>query len=295
VQKEAVTYDFRRPNKFNRDHIRALQIANETFSRQLTTVFATTVRAVSQVSLRGVGQQTYDEHIQAIPNPSYLAILAMRPLSGGSLLHIPLNLVYASIDRLLGGPGVGAQPKRAITEIEGAVYRKLLNRALRELAYAFESLTPLQPEIVYQESNPQFAQVAAPNDMVITSSYDIRIGTAHGIATLCIPFSSLQPVLDEVTNNALQVQSLVDPTVVRASLGERLDATPVPVSVAFDPITLTSADIVAMQPGDLVPLHHPVDTPLAIKVGDVECFAGKAGRRGTRLACQVLDTERRTS
>ena len=295
MQKEAVTYDFRRPNKFNRDHIRALQIANETFARQLTTVLATTVRAVSQVSLRGVGQQTYDEHIQAIPNPSYLAIVAMRPLSGGSLFHIPLNLVYASVDRLLGGPGVGAQPKRAVTEIEGAVFRNLLNRALKELAYAFESLTQIQPEVVYQESNPQFAQVAAPSDMVITSSYDIRIGAAHGIATLCIPFNSLQPVLDDLTNNALEVQSLIDPLTVRANLENRLDATPVPVSVAFDPITLTSAEVVAMRPGDLVPLHHPVETPLAIKVGDVECFAGKAGKRGTRLACQVLDSERRTS
>lgn len=295
MQKEAVAYDFRRPNKFNRDHVRALQIANETFARQLTTVLATTVRAVSQVSLRGVGQQTYDEHIQAIPNPSYLAIVALRPLVGASLLHLPLNLVYASVDRLLGGPGTGAQPKRAITEIEGAVVKNLVNRALRDLAYAFESLAEVRPEIVYQESNPQFAQVAAPSDMVIVSSYDIRIGSAQGVATLCIPFTTLQPVLEELSNRALETQLSVDPVSVRASLEQRVDDTPVPVSLAFDPITLTSAEVVAMQPGDLLPLHHPIEAPLAVKVGDVECFAGRPGKRGTRLACQVLDTERRIS
>ena len=35
-----VPYDFRRPNKFNREHQRALQIASETFARQFTTVLS---------------------------------------------------------------------------------------------------------------------------------------------------------------------------------------------------------------------------------------------------------------
>src|SRR5262249_3396485 len=69
-------YDFRRPNKFNRDHVRALQIVSETFARQMTTVLATTLRAVSTVTLGAVEQLTYDEYVRGVPNPSYLAILA---------------------------------------------------------------------------------------------------------------------------------------------------------------------------------------------------------------------------
>ena len=37
-----VVYDFRRPNKFTREHVRALQIASETFARQFTTALSTT-------------------------------------------------------------------------------------------------------------------------------------------------------------------------------------------------------------------------------------------------------------
>ena len=72
-----VAYDFRRPNKFTREHVRALQIASETFARQFTTVLSTTLRAVSQVQAKGIHQLTYDEYIRDIPNPTYLAILSL--------------------------------------------------------------------------------------------------------------------------------------------------------------------------------------------------------------------------
>src|SRR5438270_208477 len=198
-----VAYDFRRPNKFTREHVRALQIASETFARQFTTVLSTTLRTVSQVQARGIGQLTYDEYIRDVPNPTYLAILALPPLAGASIFHLPLPVVMTAVDRLLGGPGTGPTVNRPLTEIEQSLVRDLLGRVLRELAYAFESLTALEPAVIHQESNPQFAQIGSPSDMVIVFVYDLRIGGQAGQATLCVPFAALQPVLDEVTGNSL--------------------------------------------------------------------------------------------
>jgi len=283
-----VPYDFRRPNKFNREHVRALQIVNETFARQFTTVLATTLRAVSQVSAKSIGQLTYDEYIRDIPNPSFLAVLSLSPLPGASILHVPLPVVMAAVDRLLGGTGNGYLPRRPLTEIEGALVRSLLGRVLRELAYAFESLTTLDPQIIHQESNPQFAQIASPTDMVVLLEYDIRIGNDQGDATLCVPFGSLQPVLDEVTGNALLAGRVAsDPAAVRQALAARMDVAPLPVSVRFDPIILTMAEIVDLRPGDVLPLHHPVDADLAVSVAGVPCFSARPGRKGKRLACQI--------
>jgi flagellar motor switch protein FliM len=286
----AVTYDFRRPNKFNREHVRALQIANETFARQFTTVLSTTLRAVSQVSLRSVGQLTYDEYVRDIPNPSFLAVLSLSPLTGASIFHLPLPLVMTAIDRLLGGTGTGSLPQRSLTDIEQSVIRNLFDRVLRELAYAFESLTQLEPSILHLESNPQFAQVAAATDMVVVIHYDIRIGSRSGEATLCIPFSSLQPVLDEVTGNALLGGwASGDPAGVANAVATRLDAAPMPVSVRFDEVTLRSGQIVDLRPGDVLPLHHPVGSPLTVSVNGVPRFSGMSGRRGARLACLIVD------
>ncbi|HEY0397484.1 MAG TPA: flagellar motor switch protein FliM [Acidimicrobiia bacterium] len=292
-----VAYDFRRPNKFTREHVRALQIAHETFARQFTTVLSTTLRTVSHVQARGIGQLTYDEYIRDVANPTYLAILSLPPLAGAAIFHLPLPVVLTAVDRLLGGPGTGPSVNRALTEIEQSLVRDLLGRVLRELAYAFESLTALEPTVIHQESNPQFAQIGSPSDMVIVFVYDLRIGSQAGEATLCIPFSALQPVLDEVMGNSLLAGRIeADAGSVRDALAGRMGSAPVTVSVSFPPVALALADIVDLRPGDVLPLDHRIDAPLEVSVGGVPRFAARPGRRGKRLACVITSVaEKETS
>jgi flagellar motor switch protein FliM len=283
-----VAYDFRRPNKFTREHVRALQIASETFARQFTTVLSTTLRTVSHVQATGIHQLTYDEYIRDVPNPTYLAILSLPPLVGASIFHLPLPVVMTAVDRLLGGPGTGAALNRPPTEIERSLMGDLLGRVLRELAYAFESLTALEPVVIHQESNPQFAQIGSPSDMVIVFVFDLRIGGQEGEATLCIPFAALQPVLDEVAGNALLAGRVeADADAVRDALAGRMGGAPVTVSVSFPPVLLALSDIVDLRPGDVLPLDHRVDAPLEVSVGGVPRFTARPGRRGKRLACVI--------
>lgn len=286
-----VVYDFRRPNKFNREHVRALQIVNETFARQFSTVLSTSLRAVSQVVAGPISQLSYDEYVREIPNPSHLVVLALPPLAGASMLHIPLPVAMGAIDRMLGGTGSGALPQRPLTDIESSLLRTLLQRVLRELAYAFESLTPLEPSVINQESNPQFAQIASPSDMIVVLSHDVRIGTAQGVTTLCIPFASLQPVLDEVTGNALLAGRVAsDPASVKRALTAHVEAAPLPVAVTFPDVTLSMSEIIDLRPGDVVPLNHPVGTALDVSVAGVRRFSALPGRRGKRLACVITAT-----
>jgi flagellar motor switch protein FliM len=285
-------YDFRRPNKFSREHQRALQIASETFARQFTTALSTTLRAVSQVQVSSVGQITYDEYIRDVPNPTYLAVLSMAPLPGSSLLHLPLPLVMTCVDRLLGGTGAGAIPVRGLTDIEDGLIRGLVGRILRDLAYAFESLVHIDPQVAMQESNPQFAQVAAATDMVIVLAFEIRVGSVSGEATLCLPFNSMQQVLDDVTNRSLLTgREVADADHLRGAIGDRVGEAPLEVAVRFGEISLSSRQVVALRPGDVVPLGHRTDRPLSVCVGGVDRFAALPGRRGNRLACVLIDPE----
>lgn len=283
-------YDFRRPNKFNRDHVRALQIVGETFARQFTTVLSTSLRAVSQVQLVNVGQLTYDEYVRETPNPSFLAVLTLEPLPGTSLLHIPLPVVMAMVDRFLGGTAEGDMPERPLTEIEASLVRSLVDRVLHELAYAFEPLTPVRPRVLQFESNPVFAQITSATDMVITLDFDLRVGAHDGLTSLCVPFASLQPVLDEVSSSAMQpTRGTIDAAAVRSSLRSAIAPAPVDVSVRFRSTRLSSAEIVGLRPGDVVPLAHHVDRPLVVSVAGIDCFAARPGQRGKRLACLLVD------
>ena len=283
-------YDFRRPNKFSREHVRALQIVNETFARQFSNVLASTLRAVSQVTLTGVEQLTYDEYIRSTEAPAYLAILSMDPLPGAGILHLPLPVAMAAVDRLLGGSGSGTYPNRPLTDIESGLVRGLTQRVLRELSYAFESLVAIDAQLVLQESNPQFAQIAAPTEMVVVASFDMRIGGQAGQATLCLPFSSLQGVLENFIGKAhFGGHAAEARRAAHNQLTDRLQEATVEVAVAFNPVSLSSGEIVGLRPGDVLPLSHPVGEPLTVSVSGVPCHAGVAGRKGKRLACLVVE------
>src|SRR2546423_784094 len=132
-------FDFRRPNKFSRDHVRAFQIVHETFARQLSTVLATTLRAVAHVSLTSVEQLTYDEYVRSLPNPSYMVILSLNPLPGAAVMQLPLPITFAAIDRLLGGTGDAASPKRPLPELEPNLMRSVVDPALPELEHEHET------------------------------------------------------------------------------------------------------------------------------------------------------------
>jgi flagellar motor switch protein FliM len=284
-------FDFRRPSKFSRDHVRAFQIVHETFARQFSTVLATTLRAVAHCSLTTVEQLTYDEYVRSLPNPSFMIILSLNPLPGAAVLQLPLPITFAAIDRLLGGSGDALSPKRPLTEIESNLMRSLVDRGLRELEYAYESLVRVEAEVVQQEFNPQFAQIAAPSDMALAVSFETRIGEKRGTSSICIPYATMQPVLEHLASQSLfhggAAQDLMD---WNRLLEHALNDVPVDISVSFDHVALTSADIVGLRVGDVVPLNHPVTKPVTVSIDGVECYDAVTGRRGKRLACLIVGT-----
>jgi flagellar motor switch protein FliM len=222
-----------------------------------------------------------------------MVILSLNPLPGAALMQLPLPITFAAVDRLLGGTGKGANPKRPLTEIEQNLMRSVVDRALRELEYAYETLVRVEAEIVQQEFNPQFAQIAAPSDMVLVVSFEVRIGEKHEDATICVPFTTLAPVLETLASQTLfQDQRGEDPVQWQQKLETSLYNVPVEVCARFDSVGLTSAEVVALQVGDVVPLGHSVDKPVSLTVDGVRCYDAVTGRRGKRLACLVVDVNR---
>src|SRR4051794_41793684 len=110
---EPQAYDFSRPNRFSREHVRALQIVNDTFARQLATVLSTTLRTASQAGVASVTQMTYDEYVRRTPNPSLLAVLSLEPLPGAGVFQLPLGIAMGVIDPPLRGPGPRPPPQPA--------------------------------------------------------------------------------------------------------------------------------------------------------------------------------------
>jgi flagellar motor switch protein FliM len=281
-------YDFKRPNKVGRDHARALQLVHETFARQFSTILSSTLRTVSPIHVTSIEQRTYDEYVSPLPTPTSMTILAVDPLPGHGILHLPLPAAMEIVDRLLGGPGGESHPDRPMTEIEIGVLRGLLDRVMRELTYAFESFMDVTTTITGAESNPQFAQIAGLSDMVVVGTYSIAVGERQWEASLTFPFMMLEPALEAYTESK-RTRDVDSGELARAAelVHEQLHAAPVELGVSFNTVTLSASEIVSLQAGDVLPLRHRVDAPLTITVGGVPCFTAMPGRNGRRLAAMV--------
>lgn len=285
------SFDFRRPNKLSRDHVRSLQIVHETFARQMTTLFSSSLRVVSEVTVLSIEQLSYDEYVRDTPNPSHLSILSIDPLPGVAIFQLPLSTAMTVVDLMLGGHGVGAGPDRPLSDIERGLVRTVIDRALAELAYSFESITKISPEVMQHESNPQFAQIAAPSDMTVVVMFEVKLGSEENVASLCFPYAALQPILDTIAQAAMRSQtSRTDSENIRSRISARLLDVPVEVIVEFNEATLTSGEILDLEVGDVLALNHAVDEPLMASVDGVGTFQVRPARAGKRLACQVVGT-----
>ena len=181
---EPRTYDFRRPTKLSREHVRVLQIAQEAFARQTTTVLTTMLRAGARLELLGIEQHSYDDYVASLPDPCFLATFTIEPLAGKGVLAYPLDIAMAAVDHMLGGSGAADQPDRPMTVMETAITNHLLNRLLQEFTASFTHVVELQPEI--DTAAGPFMDTAAIMtlvELVITSD----TATAHLAGGLGVP------------------------------------------------------------------------------------------------------------
>src|SRR3954462_3587315 len=289
-RSEPRTYDFRRPTKLSREHVRVLQIAQEAFARQATTILTTFLRAGARLELIGIEQSSYDDYIVTLPNPVYISTFSLEPVAGKGMLAYPLDIAMAIVDHMLGGSGRADQPSRPMTAMEPTITNHLLDRLLDEFAVAFAAITDIQPALLGHEYNPQLAQAAAGSDTVMVASFTMAVGSREGEATLVLPFSSFAQALNNAASPQLSDTALAKRKRAAEALTARLNLVPVDVSVRFAPLTGSSADLLSLAVGDFLLLRHPPDAPLEVTTNDVTFAYAIASNHRRRLAAAIVPT-----
>jgi flagellar motor switch protein FliM len=284
------TYDFRRPTKLSREHVRVLQIAQEAFARQSTTVLTSLLRTGARMELTGIEQFSYDDYLATLPEQVFIATFTLEPLAGKGMLAYPLDMAMASVDHMLGGSGKAEQPERPMTAMETTITLHLLTKLLEEFAGSFAHVATVQPELNSIEYNPQLAQAAAGSDTVMVASFEMQVGSREGKATLVLPFSSFAAALNNAASPQLSESALAKRRKATEALKARLDLVPVDVGVRFTPLQVSSADLITLAVGDVLLLRHPKDSPLEVTTNDVVFAYAIASNHRRRLAAAIVPT-----
>lgn len=281
-------YDFTRPNRISKEQVRALQMLHETFARNLSASMSAYLRSLVEVRLTSVEQLSYGEFMASVPVPSALGIFDMAPLSGGAILDVNPQLVFPMIDRILGGPGRVSIPLRDLTEIERTLVDRIFRRVLAALQEAWSQFGRFEVRLLNLETNPQFVQLTAPNELTILITFEVRAGDPQGILSLCLPLAMLEPVLSRlVTQRWVARRAGTETTAVSAELEAHLRALTVDVRAVLPTIPVPIGDILRLSPGDVLPLPARGELPVTLEIEGRPQFAGRAGQRRRRRAVEV--------
>ncbi len=288
-QRKIKIYDFKRPDKFSKDQIRTVSIMHETFARLTTTSLSAQLRSLVHVHVASVDQLTYEEFIRSIPNPTTLAVINMDPLKGSAILEIDPSVTFSIIDRLFGGKGEGSKFTRDLTDIEQSVMEGIIVRILGNLREAWSTVIDLRPRLGQIETNPQFAQIVPPTEMVVLVTLETKVGEVEGMMNFCIPYLTIEPIISKLSAQYWYSSVRRGTTTENLNiLRERLETVEVTLVAEIGRMNLTVREVLSLRVGDIIRLDGVrVNDPLVLKIGDRKKFLCRPGVVGNKLAVQV--------
>lgn len=292
-EKQVKNYDFKRPAKFSKEHLRTLEIIYEHYGRLVSTNLAVYLRKNIQISVASSETVTFSEFSNALSNPVILGIINFSPLPGNILIDISCNLGFAMIDRMLGGQGNPLEKNREFSEIEMAILEKLMIICMQMMREPWKNVLDINPVMERIETNSQFAQMIAPSDMIAIVTLNVKIGDIEGLMNICLPFFTLEDIMDKLNTKFWYstMQSKNDET-----YGEYIESlirrVSIPVKAVLGKSSVSVNDFVNLQPGDIIRLDKGVDSELNIYVGNFKKFTALPGSSKDKYAVRVTSVIR---
>jgi flagellar motor switch protein FliM len=290
-RRRVVPYDFRRPDRVSKEQLRSLYLLHDLFAHSLSSSLPIFLRAISEVTLISVEQQAYVEYLYGLPDPTAIFTLAMDPLQGVAILELNPSIAFPVIDRMLGGQGEAISVPRAVTEIEQRILEGFLKIVIDDLREAWKPLIELDLQITGRETRPQMLQIVAPNEVVLAIVFQIQIGEARGMMSLCLPAITLEPILQKFNQSLYSHIREVPATQTRALL-DSMARVEFPVTAEIIGTKAAVDDLMRLAPGDVLRLEHAVTEAVSISVGGVVKFEGSLVAREKRMAVQITRTLR---
>lgn len=292
-EKQVKNYDFARPSKFSKDHLRTLEIIFENYGRLLSTNLPAYLRKNVQVEVVNAEANTYSEFANALSNPVILGVVNFAPLEGNMIIELSANLGFTIVDRMLGGGGAPLERNRDFTEIELIILERVLEVCTNLLVDPWESVVSIEPRLERIETNSQFAQFISPGEMTAIITMSVKIGSVEGLMNICIPYSCVEPVIDKL-NTKYWYSSMKesDSGAYQEVIEDIIDYAKIPVKAMLGRSTISVNDYINIQIGDIIKLDTKVNDELEVYVGNIKKFTALPGATSDSYAVRVTSVIR---
>ncbi|MGN0161295.1 MAG: flagellar motor switch protein FliM [Lachnospiraceae bacterium] len=283
-------YDFARPAKYSKEHLRTLEIIFEHYGRLLSTELPAYLRKTVQVDVMNSEVVIYSEFSNALSNPVLLGVLNFSPLKGNVIMEIGANVGYAIIDRLLGGEGNSLERNRDFSEIELSILERIFTICVNLLREPWKNVVDINPRLERIETNSQFAQIISPSETIAIVTINLKIGEVSGLMNICLPYTCMEPVMDKLnTKYWFSTMQERDDNSYEEIIESLISKAQVPIKAILGKSTISVADFANLQVGDIIRLNRNVEEELDVYVGDIRKFKALPGSFEDRYAVRVTE------
>ena len=264
-------YDLASQERIVRGRMPTMEVINERFARNIRIGLFNFIRKSPEVSIGGIKVHKFSAFLREIVVPTNFNVMTVKPLRGSGLIVCDPNLVFAVIDSLFGGVG------KYHTRIEGrdfsptelrVIYR-LLEIITSEYKKAWTGIYPVELEYQRSEMQPQFANIATPSEVVVSTNFTLEVGDTTGSVHFCIPYSTLEPIRD-VLYSTIQGDSIDPDRRWVNMLKQQIQSAEVNLVAELAHAGATVEQLLAFKPGDFIELD--LEQMIQAKVDGVPVF-----------------------
>jgi flagellar motor switch protein FliM len=287
-KKDYKLYDFRRPEKFSKNQVRAVRNIMEILARQLNNIIANLLRFNTEVALIEVGQCNYGDLHRTAPLNSIIGLFSLEENKAGhGVMHFSTELTFTMIERLMGGDGSPDQIIRDLTEFEKMIVTDIFQRFLDPYTKAMREMCMLSGRISHIETDEKMIPKAFPPDETFVKvTFEIRFPKNRGFIILSIPYFLIAPHFrggkHSSSRGRLAHHSIEVDKIPRNVMDLKFAA-----EIQLGSSTFTIRDLLALKPGSIVLLDRKVDESLEVVINNTPKFKVKPGYVDKKMGVQI--------
>ncbi len=280
------SYNLGTQERIVRGRMPTLELINERFARYLRIGLFNYMHRTTEISVGPIRVQKYSEFIRNLVVPTNLNLVAAKPLRGTSLFVFDPNLVFLVVDNMFGGDGRfhTRVEGRDFTPTEQRIIQGLLSVVFNEYSRSWKPVYDMSFEYIRSEMNSQFANIATPSEIVISTTFSLEFGGTAADMHICFPYSMVEPIRDLLYSSMQSDQLSTDQRWI-VMLRKQLKDAEVQIAAQIATTTVTLGQILKMKAGDIIPLSIP--EKIIASVDNVPLMECRYGQQGGQYALKI--------
>ena len=272
-------------------NISSIDMINERFIRQFRLGLLEVLRTSPRINPTRVQILRFSDYLKMLKAPLSVNIIRANPLRGYSMVVIEPTVVFSSLDSFFGGfgRGVGELPQgRMFTPTETRIIKMILDVFMRSLKDAWSPIYDIDFEHVSSEINPQFAQIADENDLVILSRFDAEpTAQGKGFIDLVYPYAALKPIRDLLRSRVQSGDGNEESDKQwRSDLETAVHDSSVEMQFLLGHINMALSQLESMKEGDVMYFKKP--DMARVYISDLPSFDVEIGSVGSNIAAKII-------